>query len=103
MRDYTFYVYILTNPGRTALYIGRTNSLTRRLEEHLDNRGDTKHFTGRYYCHKLIYYEVYKYVNESIAREVQLKKWSRKKKEKLINSVNPEWKFLNGEFYIPEE
>ena len=103
MRNYTFYVYILTNPNKTALYIGQTNSLTRRLQEHLENRGDFKPFTGRYYCHKLIYYEVYKFVNNAIARERQLKKWSRNKKEALINSKNPEWNFLNGEFYIPKE
>ncbi len=103
MRDYTFYVYILTNPAKTVLYIGFTNNLTQRLQQHLDGRGILKSFTGRYYCHKLIYYEVFQYVNEAIAREKQLKKWSRKKKEILINRVNPGWNALNGEFYINDD
>ena len=103
MRDFTFYVYILTNPKRTTLYIGQTNDLTRRLQQHLDNRENRSSFTGRYYCHKLVYYEVFQYVNDAIARERQLKKWSRKKKEDLINRVNPQWKFLNGEFHIPSD
>ena len=84
MNNYTFYVYILTNPNRTTLYIGQTNNLTIRLQQHLNNKGESKHFTGRYYCHKLVYYEVHKYVNTAIARERQIKKWSRQKKNDLI-------------------
>jgi putative endonuclease len=100
MRDYTFYVYILTNPGKAVLYIGVTNDLTRRLQEHYDNRGNPKSFTGRYYCYKLIYYEIFQYISEAIGREKQLKKWSRKKKENLIKRMNPGWHTLNGQFYL---
>jgi len=103
MRDYTFYVYILTNPGKTTLYIGMTNDLGRRLQEHKENRGTNKSFTGRYYCHQLIYYEVYQYIYNAMARETQLKKWSRSKKENLINTTNPQWKSLNREFYIEKD
>ena len=42
------YVYILINTGRTVLYIGVTNDLTRRLDEHRSNNGDASKFTGRY-------------------------------------------------------
>ena len=101
-RDYTFYVYILTNPNKTVLYIGFSNNLTQRLQQHLNNRGEKKTFAGRYYCHKLVYYEVHKYVLNAIAREKELKKWSRAKKEKLINEFNPNWNALNGEFHIAE-
>jgi len=101
--DYTFYVYILTNPRKTVLYIGFTNNLSERLQQHYENKGLKKTFAGRYFCHKLIYYEVYKYVNNAIAREKELKKWSRMKKEKLIAEMNPDWKELNGQFYIGEE
>ncbi|MDA8692741.1 GIY-YIG nuclease family protein [Saprospiraceae bacterium] len=100
--NYTFYVYILTNPKKTVLYVGFTNNLTRRLQEHHDNKGLKKTFAGRYYCHKLIYYEVYKYVLNAIAREKEIKKWSRMKKENLINEMNPGWKELNGQFYLGE-
>ncbi len=102
-RDYTFYVYILTNPRKTVLYIGNTNSLKRRLHEHYKQSESSKSFTGRYSCYNLIYYEVYQYVNEAIAREKQLKRWSRKKKEWLINQENPNWNSLNSNFLYTEE
>lgn len=103
MKDHTYYVYILTNPGKTTLYIGITNSLARRLQEHKKNREDVKTFAGRNYCYQLIYFEIYQYVNEAIAREKQIKKWSRKKKEILINRGNPNWNFLNTNFINVEE
>jgi len=99
-RDYTFYVYILTNPSKTTLYIGFTNSLSRRLDEHKANKGNRKTFSGKYLTYQLIYFEVYKYVNNAIAREKQLKNWSRAKKETLINKTNPNWDILNDNFYI---
>jgi len=102
-KDHTYYVYILTNPSKTVLYIGVTNSLTTRLIQHFENRGKKKTFAGRYSCYQLIYYEVYQYINEAIAREKQLKRWSRKKKETLINKENPNWNFLNANFINVEE
>ena len=98
MRDYTFYVYILTNPDKTALYLGFTNNLSQRLIQHQKNKGNEKTFAGRYYCYILIYYEVHQYVNNAIAREKELKKWSRKKKEELIAISNPQWLSLNKNF-----
>ena len=103
MRKYQFFVYITTNPNKTNLYIGMTNNLGRRLQEHFENRGNSSSYTGRYYCYNLIYFEEYQYVNDAIAREKQLKKWSRKKKEWLINQQNPEWLFLNKQFPFKEE
>jgi putative endonuclease len=100
MRDYTFYVYILTNPAKTVLYIGVTNNLTRRLQEHFENRGKPKTFAGRNYCYNLIYYEIFQYIYAAIAREKQLKKWSRKKKEQLISRMNPSWHSYNASFYV---
>jgi len=102
IRDYTFYVYILTNPAKTVLYIGFTGNMVERLKQHKQGIGTTKAFTGKYYAYKLVYYEVYQYVNEAIAREKQLKKWSRSKKEWLINQENPLWLSLNKEFMIKE-
>ena len=102
-RDYTFYVYILTNPQKTMLYIGFTNSLVRRLPQHRDNRGKKETFAGRNFCYILIYYEVFQYVNDAIAREKQLKKWSRSKKEELIATKNPNWLSLNINFIDVED
>ncbi len=91
----SYYVYVTTNPGRTTLYVGVTNNLQQRLKQHFSNRGDPGSFAGRYYCYYLIYYETYRTAYRAIEREKELKKWSRGKKEALIDSVNPKWKFLN--------
>ncbi len=103
MKKYNFYIYIITNPNRTVLYVGVTNNLARRLQEHFDNRGNRDSFTGKYYCYNLVHYEEFKYINDAIAREKQLKNWNRKKKNWLIDLKNPEWHFLNKEFPFIEE
>lgn len=95
MRNYNFYVYILTNPGKTTLYIGVTNDLDRRLYEHWENRHTRKSFAGKYHCYLLVYYEHFSHINYAIEREKEIKKWRREKKDELIKSVNPEWKSLN--------
>ena len=94
-----FYVYIVTNPRKTALYTGVTNNLRRRLTEHWSNRGKQKSFAGKYSCYNLIYYEEHKYINNAIAREKQIKEWPRDKKIAMINQFNPEWRFLNIEMF----
>ena len=86
-----YYVYITTNPGRTVLYTGVTNNLRRRLSEHRANKDSMRSFTGRYYCYNLIYYEHFYSIRSAIAREKEIKKWSRLKKEILINTMNPKW------------
>ena len=93
--DKTSFVYIVTNPGRTTLYIGVTNNLSARLIEHWCNKGNRNSFAGKYYCYNLIYFEEFQNINTAISRETELKKWSRSKKEKLISTKNPEWFFLN--------
>ena len=90
-----FCVYITTNPGRTALYIGVTSNLRRRIVQHFENRGTDKSHTGKYHCYNLIYYDEWPNATQAIAREKQLKKWSRKKKEALIRTRNPDWVFLD--------
>lgn len=90
-----YFVYITTNPGKSALYVGMTNDMQRRLSEHYNNRGEKETFAGRYYCYKLVYYEYYRTPLEAITREKEIKKWRREKKEALIESINPSWYFLN--------
>ncbi|MBK8556720.1 MAG: GIY-YIG nuclease family protein [Lewinellaceae bacterium] len=96
MKTHLYYVYILTNVGRTVLYIGVTNNLKRRLLEHVSgkNAGNGA-FTSRYNCHHLVYYELFEDIQDAINRETTLKKWSRAKKEHLIGQRNPNWTFLN--------
>ena len=90
-----YYVYITTNPGKTVLYTGISNDLRRRIIEHYKNRGNKKHFAGRYYCYKLIYYEHFTDVNQAIMREKEINNMSREKKEGLIRTKNPNWNFLS--------
>ena len=93
---HNYYVYILTNIHKTTLYIGVTNSIGNRIAQHkADAMGEKRTFAGRYNCYYPIYIEHFQYINNAIAREKELKGWTRDKKEALINSVNPEWKFLN--------
>jgi putative endonuclease len=89
-----YYVYITTNPGKTVLYTGVTNNLQRRIYEHYQKRGNKESFTGRYYCYKLIYYEYYTEINQAINREKEIKNLSRRKKEELIKTKNPNWNYL---------
>jgi putative endonuclease len=94
-----FYSYITTNPNRDALYVGVTNNLEQRIIEHYLDRGKAGTHAGKYYCYKLVWYEEYQNVKAAIAREKEIKKWRREKKEGLIASFNPEWKMLNKELF----
>jgi putative endonuclease len=98
MRHQNHFVYILTNANRhTVLYIGITNSLERRASEHSLGFGSA--FARQYNAHKLIYFEAYPDPRDAIAREKQLKGWSRAKKEALIERRNPEWCDLFQQMY----
>ena len=98
MRHQNYFVYILTNADRhTVLYIGVTNSLERRASEH--SLGSGSAFAQQYNAHKLIYFEAYPDPTSAIAREKQLKHWSRAKKEALIAHRNPQWRDLFDEMY----
>jgi putative endonuclease len=97
MDPFNFYIYIVTNPTKTVLHIGVTNDLPQRLTEHYLNRKSTKTFAGKYNCYNLIYSENFEWIEDAIKREKVLKGWLRKKKEALIDTKNPEWKFLNSE------
>ena len=100
MKDYSFFVYITTNPAKTVLYTGFTNNLPQRIVEHYLNRGSSKSFAGKYYCSNLLYYEVYQYVYNAMDREKEIKGWTRIKKLNLIKSENPKLKFLNNEIMV---
>lgn len=93
-KDYNFYIYIMASTSGT-IYIGVTNSLRRRIYEHRNDLIDG--FTKEYSCHKLVYYEHYKYINKALFREKELKKWNRDKKQNLIDAFNPHWHDLYTE------
>ena len=91
----SYYVYICSNVNADVLYIGVTNSLKRRLQEHYSNANTLKNsFAGKYNCFHLLYYETYSSIKVAIAREKELKGWSRKKKNALIPGVNSNFEFM---------
>jgi putative endonuclease len=100
MRNH-YYVYILTNKSNTVVYTGVTNNLVRRVIEHKTELNDG--FTKKYNVKKLVYFELFEDINQAIAREKQIKGYSREKKNILINNLNPEWieLFENNEIKIP--
>jgi len=81
-----YYVYIVECSDK-SYYTGVTNSTERRVWEH-NNDKDEKHYTYSRRPVKLEYVETYEDIYDAIAREKQIKKWTRKKKEALINQRN---------------
>ena len=87
--------YIISNTSMT-LYIGVTNNLGRRVRQHKSGTGSG--FTSRYHFDRLVYFEQTTDVRDAIAREKQLKGWTRKRKIELIKSMNPRWSDLSAEW-----
>jgi putative endonuclease len=83
------YVYILASRYRGTLYVGMTNDLSRRIEQH--RAGAVAAFTRTYNVHQLVYFEEHQSPAEALARERALKRWRREWKFKLIELVNPAW------------
>jgi len=94
--DHDYFVYILTDKGRSTLYIGVTNDLATRLWQH--RNPEQASFTQRYHCALLLYVERYGDVNAAIAREKQLKGRTRAKKIALIEKQNPRWEDLSEQW-----
>jgi putative endonuclease len=101
MKIYLYFVYILTNTHNTVLYTGVTNDLERRCFEHKHKL--IKGFTQKYNIDKLVYFEEFDLIEIAIAREKQIKGYSRLKKITLIDTFNKEWTELciNGKIRIP--
>lgn len=88
--------YIVASQSRT-LYIGVTGDLRRRVFEHKWKERDG--FSSRYNCDRLVWFEHHQEVALAIAREKQLKAWSRAKKIALIERMNPTWADLSRDWY----
>ena len=94
-RTHQYFVYILTNPPHTSLYIGVTSDLARRTYQHRTKAMGG--FATRYNLQYLVYYEGTIDIHIALTREKQLKGWRRSKKERLINSLNPQWRDLGAD------
>src|ERR1700761_1393678 len=97
MRDHSYYVYILTNASRRSLYTGVTNALKSRVRQHKEKAHEG--FTAKYNVDRLVYYETFQHIQAAIAREKQLKGWSRAKKLALVQKRNPEFRDLSAEWF----
>ena len=92
-----YYLYILSNKKNGTLYIGVSNNLERRMFEHKNKL--VKGFSYRYNLDKLVYLEVFQYVEDAIKREKNMKKWKREWKINLIVEDNPLWEDLSKEWF----
>jgi putative endonuclease len=97
-REKRYYVYLMASKGR-VLYVGMTGFLMARVSQH--KAGETDGFTKRYHFTRLVYYEVFRYVDNAIAREAEIKKWRRMKKVALIEASNRRWEDLAEEWGKP--
>ena len=88
-----YYVNLLTNWNHRVMYVGFTNDLKRRIYEHQNKL--VKGFTEKYNVKKLVYFEETSDVISGLAREKEIKKWRREKKNDLVIRVNPEWDDLS--------
>ncbi len=95
MYEKLYCVYILASKHNTTIYTGVTSDLKSRVYQHKAHlvAGFTKHYN----VDKLVYYDTCGDVLSVIAREKQIKSWSRKRKNELIESMNPEWRELYDE------
>ncbi len=90
-----YFVYILTNWSHRVMYVGVTSNLQNRIQQHKSRLIDG--FTKKYNVHKLVYFESTGDAHSAISRETQLKGWSRIKKNRLVVTLNPDWKDLGAE------
>jgi putative endonuclease len=86
-----YYVYIMASRSLT-LYTGVTGDIYHRALQH--KAGEIEGFTEKYHINRLVYYETFKYVNNALAREKQIKAWTRAKRLALIKTMNPAWQDL---------
>jgi putative endonuclease len=88
-----YYVYILASGRNGTLYIGITNNLRTRIEQHRSGRGSE--FVKKYGVYRLVRVEEFASPQDAITREKQLKNWHRDWKIRLIEEDNPDWSDLS--------
>jgi len=93
-----YHVYILSSRSR-ILYTGVTNDLVARVAQHRE--GHVSSFTAKYRIHRLVYFETFHDVRSAIAREKEIKSWTRAKRVALIEARNSTWEDLATEWFPP--
>ena len=91
--DHHYFVYIMASKRNGTLYVGVTNDVLYRAWQHRQGTGSV--FTRRYRVHNLVWFEQHQYIDQAIAQEKAIKKFTRRKKLELIETSNPQWKNLS--------
>jgi putative endonuclease len=92
MRDRSvrsYWVYLLASRPRGTLYVGVTNGIIRRIDQH--RSGKVSGFTRRYKVHQLVWFQEFASIREAIQREKTIKEWPRAWKVNLIEETNRHW------------
>jgi len=98
MEEKMYYTYIVASRSHN-FYIGVTSGIEVRVVQHKEGRFEG--YSKRYHCNRLVWFERHPFVEDAIAREKQLKGWSRAKKIALIERDNPGWVDLSEEWGKP--
>jgi putative endonuclease len=93
-----YHVYLLASRSH-VLYTGITNDLVSRVGQHRE--GKVSSFTAKYRIHRLVYFETYQDIRAAIAREKQMKSWTREKRVELIEATNPTWLDRAADWFPP--
>ena len=96
MREHLYFTYIVASRSRT-IYVGVTSDLRRRIFQHKQKKHDG--FTAKYNCNHLVWFERFTEAGFAIAREKELKGWTRARKITLIETGNPTWQDLSEPWY----
>ena len=94
-----YFVYMMTNRHRSPIYTGVTSDLQGRIYKNKTHA--LPGFTSRYGVDSLVYFEETNDVLAAIAREKEIKGWTRAKKIALIESTNPRWRDLSEGWFDP--
>ena len=87
-----YFTYILASRPRGTLYIGVSNGLIRRVDEH--RSGTASKFTAKYQVHLLVWYQEFAAIEDAIQREKTMKEWPRQWKINEIEQLNRHWRDL---------
>jgi putative endonuclease len=98
VEERVFYTYIVASRSHN-FYVGVTSAIEVRVLQHKEGRFEG--YSKRYKCNRLVWLERHSYIRNAIAREKQLKGWSRAKKIALIEGENPAWVDLSEEWGLP--
>ncbi len=98
MKEHLYYTYIIASRSKN-LYTGMTSEIEARIWQH--RNGVFEGYSKRYKCNRLVWFERHNDVYVAIAREKQIKRWSRAKKLALIEEQNPAWSDLSERWGKP--